>query len=1858
MREIIRLANATIAMSLIIGVSLFFTCCSRLSDKRLPDPPSPEFARYISAFSSGILPGDAGIQVRFAFDLIDSSSVGSDAEKAIMEIRPVLKGRLFWKDTRTLEFRPDEKMPHDKVFNVNLHLGRLLNVDDQFRNFRFGFKTMPQTAALKIERVQTFYNNQQPFFSIHGLVETADAADPSKVREMITMNGVSGSPKVSWQHQSQNRKHSFVVENIPRGSTALDIVVSWNGKPIDAAGRGSKQVSLPAPGKFELIHTQLTQMPEPRISLQFSEPLRENQNLAGLIYFADNNNLSTRINGNEIVIFLNKGITGRQILSLETAIRDLNGNPLAEKVVREFVFEDLKPSVKLRGKGTIIPSSNNLLFPFEAVNLAAVDVSIIRIYENNIHQFFQVNQVDGDEQLRRVGRIVARRTLPLATSGVTNLNQWNKYAIDLSEVITPEPGAIYRVSITWKREYSRYPCGDNMQVSDAYLLATPDTGWESISDEIRYWGSYDDYSYYPDYDWYERDNPCHNTYYYNKSVSRNVLASDLGIIAKKGSDGTFHFVITDIVSTAPQSGVTISLYNFQQQLLESVTTGRDGSATVKARGVPFLAVAAKGSQRGYLRLDDGTSLSLSMFDVEGAAVQQGIKAFIYGDRGVWRPGDTLFLNLIIEDKQKQLPQNYPVIFQLYTPLGQMVQNMVNNKGTQGFYHFKTFTSSDAPTGNWMARFKLGGIEFSKSLRIEAIMPNRLRINTSFDNNRLLGYTTSSGFLKAEWLHGAAARNMRAEITATLSPAKTQFSSFKDFSFDDPTRSFYSETFTLFSSRLDATGQADISARISVSTQAPGVLRANIETKVFEEGGAFSVDRFNLPFYPYETYSGIQAPQPKGRSGVLYTDSIHPMQLISVDKDGKLIPSSRLRVDVYKISWRWWWDSGDEYFGDFSSGSYNSPIHTQTLQAPDGRATYNFKVDYPEWGRYLILVTNLDSQHRAGQIVHIDWPAWYGASREGRQLAASMLSFSTHKEKYQVGEDITFTFPSSAGGRALVSIENGTGVLSTQWVQTGAGNTSFNVKATAAMTPNVYAHITLLQPHEQTLNDLPIRLYGVMPVFVEDPATRLQPVITMPDVLKPEQSVSISVKEQQGKAMTYTIALVDEGLLDLTRFATPEPWKHFYAREALGVKTWDMFDQVMGAFGSEFSRLLAIGGDDEIQPPVAGERATRFKPVVRFFGPFALDRCKSHTHTFTMPQYIGSVRVMVVAGQNGAYGHADKTVPVKQSLMAVGTLPRVLGPGETVKFPVNVFAMDETVKNATISIESNEMLMVKGNATQNLTFSEPGDKLAWFEMQTPQKEGVARVKTTVKSGNEIVVFDIELDVRNANPRLTSVESVSLDGSSTQDLTITLTGMENTRDAILEISSIPPVNLEKRLKFLTGYPHGCTEQIISAAFPQLYLETFTELDAAQKEKIQGNVQSVIDRITQRQLSNGGISTWPGSTTANDWITNYAGHFLLEALSKGFTLPAGFIDSWRNYQREIANRWMPDVNIFGSDLMQAYRLYTLSLSGQPEMGAMNRLRQRENLSDQAKWQLAAAYQLAGQTDAARELAESAQTTINPYSQMSYTYGSHHRDKAMIIQVLSMMGQKPKAEFLVRELSDALSSSVWMSTQTTAFGLMALSKFYEGSQREDFIHFSVSEDGGAETTSRINSLITRQQLRIPSGTDTKRVRISNKGQNTLYARVIYSGIPLAGEEQAGEENIRMQVRFTDTRGNAVNVQQLKQGASVIAEVTLANTGTRGDYKELALTRIFPSGWEISNVRMDAAASALRQDEPNYEDIRDDRVYTYFDLSAGKSKTFKVMLTATYEGKFYLPGFNVEAMYDASVYARNRGMWIEVVRE
>jgi uncharacterized protein YfaS (alpha-2-macroglobulin family) len=364
--------------------------------------------------------------------------------------------------------------------------------------------------------------------------------------------------------------------------------------------------------------------------------------------------------------------------------------------------------------------------------------------------------------------------------------------------------------------------------------------------------------------------------------------------------------------------------------------------------------------------------------------------------------------------------------------------------------------------------------------------------------------------------------------------------------------------------------------------------------------------------------------------------------------------------LYRLNRYWWWDNGYSSIANYIEQNSSTRINSGKINAPNGKASWSFKVAPADWGTYYIRVCDPISGHCTGKTMYIDLPGYYGRYSREKKGGATFLTFASDKPQYNVGEKINLTIPGSGQGRALVSVESGSKTLSTFWVETQKGDNKFSIDATPEMAPNIFVHVSLLQPHSQTINDLPIRLYGVIPVAVEDPKTHLEPVIAMADELEPGKEVTIKVSEKSKRKMTFTLAMVDEGLLDITKFKTPEPWKRFYAREALGVKTWDLYDAVMGAFGSRIERLLSIGGDGEGEAKDDDPRANRFKPVVKFFGPITVNAGDTEEIKFTMPQYIGSVRTMVVAGYEGAYGNAEQATPVRKPLMVLATLPRVLG----------------------------------------------------------------------------------------------------------------------------------------------------------------------------------------------------------------------------------------------------------------------------------------------------------------------------------------------------------------------------------------------------------------------------------------------------------------------------------------------------------------------------------------------------------------------------------------------------------------------
>lgn len=1835
----------------------------------------PAFSGYISAFTSGIISNASSIRIRL-IEAVADADLAQPLDIDVFEFTPGIEGKTYWVDNQTLEFRPDKKLPSGKLYDGEFHLSKILSVPEKLRTLEFQFQTMRQSLSVSYNGIEAYDSKKLDWQKAKGQVSTADFAEDATVEKSVSAIQNGKNLSISWEHNVDGRNHLFIIDSISRQDNKQEVVLQWKGELLGIKDNGEQVIEIPPLGDFKVINVIATQQPEQVITVYFSDPVNEEMDINGLLHLSTGETVRLDRDGNTVKIYPQNRLTGNVTVIVEQQLRSSMGYQMASRHEHTIAFTDIKPAVELVGNGVILPGGNGLVFPFKAVNISEVNVKVIKIFENNVAYFLQVNQFDGTQEMKRLGRIVAKKKVLLKSDKPIDYGKWNTFSLDFAQLIDPEPGAIYRIQISFDKSQSLYPCKDG---SENNLLTEQDEREEkeesSYDDPANYYYEYDyyrDYEYYYDeetgeyeYQRIDTEDPCKKSYYTrrNRSVSRNVLASDLGIIAKGGNGKEMTIAVADLKTAQPLNGVSVELYNYQNQLITKKNTNSDGLATIELDKKPFLLVAKQGKQRGYLRLDDGSALSLSMFDIGGQVNKKGVKGFIYGERGVWRPGDSLYLSFILEDKNQVIPENHPVVFELYSPTNQLKERKVKTTSLNGFYDFRTATDPDAPTGNWTAKVKVGGSEFSQTVKIETVKPNRLKIKLDFKTAMIKDGDEPKGHLEVKWLHGAIASGLKADVVMKLSEGKTAFESFPDFVFDDPSKRFESEEQKVFDGELDDEGLATVEPEIKINSGAPGMLKAKFEIRAFEKGGDFSTDQLTLPYSPYRSYVGVKIPEGKGWNKSLYSNEKNLIPVVAVDENGKGVSRENVVIEIYDIYWRWWWEhQDDDDLASYVSNERRSLLKRDTIKIVNGKAQYEMNLNGNYWGRKLLRIVDPESGHSCGQTFYTSYKGWWNSSGTENPGGAEMLTFSTDKKKYNVGDEIKVELPVSKEGKAFVSIESGSKVIQTLWAKTSPEKNSFSFKATKEMAPNVYVHVSFIQPHNQTINDLPIRMYGVQPVLVEDAQTHLEPVIEMPDVLAPEQEVTIKVKEAKGKKMTYTVAVVDEGLLDLTRFNTPDPWKTFYAREALGVKTWDMYKYVIGAFGGEMAGLLALGGDEDIKK-AGGKKANRFKPVVTFLGPFEVNANGKNTHKFMMPNYVGSVRTMVVAGYDGAYGSAEKTTPVKKPLMVLATLPRVAGPGETVVMPITVFAMDKKIKEVSVEVQTNDFFTSKSGNTQKVVFAREGDQVVNFELLAAEKIGIGRVKVTVKSGKEIATYDVEMDVRTPNPRIKDVIDGVIEPGQSWETAYNVTGIAGTNNGTVEISRIPPLNLDDRMKYLIQYPHGCIEQTTSSVFPQLHLTSLLDLNKKQQEEIAENIRAGIRRLSTFQTSDGGLSYWPGENESSDWGSNYGGHFLVEAKTKGYSLPPDLLNNWIGYQQKMANLWETgrnghhDHGYYNSDdLIQAYRLYTLALAGKPSMGAMNRMREGKDISVAAKWRLAGAYLLSGKKSIAESMVADLTYAVKPYKELSYSYGSGERDEAMILEVLALMGEKIKAVKLIDNLTKKMASGYWYSTQTTAYTLLAVAKYLGvTSDRSKEMTFKYEINSKNPVQVATFTPVTKFDLGI-KGTEGGKVKINNTSNQTLFVKVRLDGIPLTGDQTNSSNNLALEVNYSDMDGNRINPSSLEQGTDFIAEVIVKNTGTLyKDYKEMALTQIFPSGWEIKNLRLMESESKHTADKPRYQDIRDDRVYSYFDIAKGGRKTFRVLLNASYLGRFYLPTVYCEAMYDNDINARVAGKWVEV---
>ena len=1715
--------------------------------------------------------GLSGVRMPVQVTLREGVELAEDDLEDAVSFTPSADVEVSRLGVRTLRIVPKSPLKSDTRYKVALDASKLTGgkakgvAEFEFSTPKLRFSYNPcwlqQSDDLK-------------YYVLVGETVSSDYAADDYVEQRLKIKGLL-KPEVTWTHSEDGTVHKYRVENIPtRSDESYKLTLDFDLDP-------KRNVEMEVPRKGEYIVLDHTVQTEPlAVVVTFSEPLKPNQDFRNLIRFDPK--FRTSVDRNRLYIYPETQLTGNYEVEISREVQNKAGRRLDESYTFTAALPSQAPAIRFTGKGSILPSSNRMSLLFESVNFARARVRVRKIFANNLLQFFQRNYY-GDtyfSDMEYVSRIVRDTTIDLGDKASTRLDRTNSYSLDLSRLITDSRKSMYLLEI--KGVDPLIPVESN------------------------------------DYDYYFGD---YRTY---AERSKVVIQSDIGIICKSSGDGELIVYTTDLVSARPKGSCKVRAYDRQNQQLAEAVTDSEGRAVLKCGDEPYTVLAEANGDAAFVRVERGAALSLSNFDVGGTTDTKGIKGYLFGERGVWRPGDEIYLTLIVAS-DNPLPENHPASLEFYNPNGQLVQSAVSSGSTDGIHTFKLRTTPASPTGIWRAKATFGGATFEKNIRVDAVKPNRMKIEMRLGDGQTVDAKEFTGRLTARWLHGAPAAGSKVTLQAQLSQIPTRFKGYPDYSFDDATKQFAPEEREIVSGTTGTDGALQLTTdRLSsLEGLSPGMLNGKFTVKVFEKSGDFSVDQQIAAVSPYNAYFGIGVTAQQSDWGEEYLDSKrdHALRLVLLDARGRpATGTEEATVTVYRMSSYWWWDASSAASqARYAKSALNAQYKTLRATLSNGTGQVTMRWSAGDYGYYLIRVTGARQAHSATCVVCV-------SSSDHRGGISSVTDAATRlardKDKYVPGDKAKITIPSSPGARALVSVESGSFVRESRWIACTDRQTSFEIPVREGMAPNVYVSVTLVQPHGNTLNDAPIRLFGVLRLPVEDAGTRLAPVVEMPESVKPESEITIRVRERNGRRMSYVLALVDEGLLGLTRFRTPDPYLYFNATEALGVRTWDLFDHVIGAYGGRIEQLFAIGGDAE-QPNTGALRAQRFKPVVRFLGAEKLGAGKTNTHKIALPPYFGSVRVMVVASNGRAFGSAAKEVAVKKPLLVQATLPRVVSTEEEIELPVTVFALEKGVGKTDVRVSVNEAFSVVGPQSRSVVLGDEGEQVVTFRLKAGRQTGIGKVRVTAASSGDNSASEIEIDVREPNPYVTTSEEHILQPGET----VSVKPLKASGTARLELSSIPPIDLSRRLEYLVRYPHGCIEQITSGAFPQLYLHSIAECDEEMLQDIDRNIKSVLSRLGGYQLSNGAFAYWSGGTSPSEWGTAYAVHFMVEAAKYGYAVDRTTLERALKYLRG---------NTFDNPLTLAYAQYVLALAGTPDRGAMNRLRERSaQAGSDARWLLAAAYALDGNRKVAEELtAQTAGTAAPKADPYDGTYNSPERQMAIVLMTQTLLGQREAAFRTALKMSDILKKDKWLSTQSTAWMLNTLANF--------------ASTGQTGIDARIGREPIRSAKSIASMPLTAPTEVRNTGTGSLHLVVSQSYTPGKGEEAEAASSLKIDVRYRDMNGAPLDPRSVAVSTDFYAVVTVTNTSGYERYADLALTHIVPAGWEITSERDLSTVT--------YQDIRDDRVLSYFDLRSGESKEIPIKLTATYKGRYYLPSVCCEAMYDNSVRALRKGEWVEVV--
>lgn len=1338
--------------------------------------------------------------------------------------------------------------------------------------------------------------------------------------------------------------------------------------------------------------------------------------------------------------------------------------------------------------------------------------------------------------------------------------------------------------------------------------------------------------------------------------SRFISVSDIGLIAKEGQDKIFVFA-NSIKSANAVSDANVMVYANNNQLIGSGATNAEGVAEISyskkdfAGFDPAMIIVKTGDDFNYLPLSN-TRVNVSRFDVGGRRNNpSGMDAFVYAERDIYRPGEKVNFSVIIRNRDWKSPGEIPIKMKFLLPNGKELKTFRKTLNEEGSVEGSIDMAVSAITGSYSLEVYTSNdvLLASKDFMIEEFVPDRIRVNAKLDKPFLKTGETTTLSINAMNFFGppAANRNYETEIQTKqkyFSPEK--FDEYH-FGLTNPNTIFPK---VIRQGKTDNEGNAREQFTVADTYKNMGVLQTTFYSTVFDETGRPVSRAASVDIFTQDVFFGIK-----------YDDwYYHPLNqpvkffLTAVNKDGNAV-NAKAVVEVIKKEYNTHLVNSGGYFR-YESQEEEKSMEEKELNIGTG-STYSYVPKSP--GRYelRVYVPGAGTYVSSSFYSYGRW-GWsdnnsFEVSNEGN------VEISLDKVNYAAGETAKAFFKTPFNGRMLVTMETDK-VVSHQYVNVDKQSVSIDLPLSAAHVPNVYITATLIKRHE--ISDLPLTVaHGFKNVKVEEKNRKIPVEIVAAKSVRSKTKQKITVKATPGSLVT--LAAVDNGVLQVSDFKTPDPYNFFYQKKALQVSAFDIYPLL---FPEIKARLSSTGGDGDLsmEKRVNPMPAKRIKIVSYWSGIQKANGNGEAGFEVSIPQFSGEVRLMAVAYKDQSFGSGENTMTVADPIVISTALPRFLSPGDTVTVPVTLSNTTSKTASVSASVSVEGPLKVVGGNGQSLAISANSESRANFKVVADPAIAVGKIKISVNGLGEKFLDETEISIRPPSTLQKVTGNGSIAGGSSQKLTIGLSDfIPSSVSYQLVVSRSPALELGEHLRYLVQYPYGCTEQTVSAAFPQLYYGDMADmmgLNQKSKTNANTNILEAIRKIKMRQTYKGGIMLWD-SGEEDWWATVYAAHFLLEARKAGFDVDNSLLETILAYinsrlkKREMINYYYnrnQSKKIAPKEV--AYGLYVLALAGKSNVSAMNYYKANPQLlALDSRYLLSAAYATAGDKKSFTALLPAVFAGEESVPQTGGSFYSDIRDEAIALNALIDADPgNAQIGIMAKHVSEKLKSRYWLSTQERAFSFLALGKLARSANKSDVI---AEIKAGGKTIAKVDGGQWKGDQSALKGTN---IEITTKGTGNLYYLWQAEGISSSGAYKEEDSYLKVRKRFYDRNGNALNGNTFKQNDLVIISITLERSYST-PVQNVVITDLLPAGFEIENPRtkelpgMDWIKDAST---PTALDVRDDRIHFFVDANYNK-QTYYYAVRAVSPGNYKMGPVSADAMYNGEYHSYHGAGVVRVVQ-